>query len=101
MSQLLGDAENCQSVNFRPIENLSSKVNNLCNTSLEQGCSTFGIDTQGGTSDLSVIDTEALNRLRNASFSKNILCCNWKCRNYEFFGEAKLLKLKRTETKNY
>ena len=54
------------------IKNLSSKVDNLSNSSLERGCSNSRIDTQGGFSDVSISDADALNGTRkNTSLNIN------------------------------
>ena len=69
MSKRLKDTEQCQRDILRQIENLSSKVDNSSNFSLEQDCSNSRIDMQGGFSDEPVIGTEALNETKNANLS--------------------------------
>ena len=49
MSKRLRDTEHIQKEILRIIENLSSKVENLSNSSLEQGYSNSRIDTQEGS----------------------------------------------------
>ena len=70
MSKRLRDMEHSQREILCLIENLSSKVNNLSNSSLEQRCSNSRIDTQGGSSDISIGDNDVLNGTRNDSLNR-------------------------------
>ena len=66
-SKRLRDTELRQRKILRLIENLFSKVLIVSSTSLEQRCSNSRIDYQGGFSDVSISDSDALNGTRNTS----------------------------------
>ena len=69
MPKSLRDTEHSQREILRLIENLSSKIDNLSNSSLDQECTNSRIDTQGGSSDISIGDNDVLNGTRNASLN--------------------------------
>ena len=70
MFKRLRDTEHSLRKFLTLIENQSSRVDKLSNSSSEQGSFNSRIDTQGGLSDVSITDTEALNVTKNASSNK-------------------------------
>ena len=66
MSERLRDREDSQREDLGLMKNLSSKVDNLSNPSLEQGCSHSRLGTPEGSSDTSITKNDVSNGTRNA-----------------------------------